>query len=175
MKTPVPFLAAVCTVFWALCAQPFANASELDTLKNYRQNGANMVSSGLPSEAEFIALKASGVVRVIDLIPGDRLSESNLVQGLEIAYYNIQVEWQNPTLQNFQEYVEVMQGTAMQDGLTLTHCKLNWRGAVFTYLYQVTQLNLPKGKAQRAMLTVWQPNERWQVFIDEVLAYYVEN
>ena len=65
-----------------------------------------------------------------------------------------------------------MQQSKNNDGITLTHCRLNWRGAVFTYLYRVTQLNQPEELARQDMLAIWEPNDTWQSFIDTVLAEY---
>lgn len=148
--------------------------SSLSDLKNYQVNSAQMVSAGLPTEAHFRTLKAMGVTRVIDLIPGDRSEESQLMSKLDLSYSNIAVEWQNPTIENFRDYVTAMQvssdtNSANEQGITLTHCRLNWRGAVFTYLYRVTQLNEPEEIAKKDMLAIWEPNATWQTFIDQVL------
>ena len=91
---------------------------------------------------------------------------------LNLTYYNIQVEWENPTINNFREYISIMKQFNKGEGITLTHCRLNWRGAVFTYLYRVTQLNEPEELAKQEMLAIWAPNKTWQDFIDEVLAKY---
>jgi hypothetical protein len=154
------------------------NASEnainapLSDLKNYHVDTPNMVSSGLPNLGHFETLKAMGVTKVIDLIPGDRKAHSSLMNELNLTYYNIQVEWGNPTIKNFREYISTMKQFNKSEGITLTHCRLNWRGAVFTYLYRVTQLNESEELAKQDMLAIWQPNEVWQDFIDEVIEKY---
>jgi hypothetical protein len=91
---------------------------------------------------------------------------------LELQYKNIAVEWVNPTSENFDEYVIAMQQFEKDGGVTLTHCKLNWRGAVFTYLYRVTQLNEPEASAKKDLDATWQPNKTWQRFIDVVKEKY---
>lgn len=148
------------------------NNAQLSDLKNYRVDSAQMVSSGLPNREHFEALKAMGVNKVVDLIPGDRTKESNLMDVLELKYHNIKVEWDNPTVENFDEYAAVMNQNNLSEGITLTHCRLNWRGAVFTYLYRVTQLNESEELAKRDLLAVWEPNEIWLEFIDKVKAKY---
>jgi hypothetical protein len=144
----------------------------LESLKNYQVNSATMISAGLPSENEFKALKSLGVTHVIDLIPGDRSDENSFMDSLGLKYFNVQVEWQNPSLQNFQDYVSFMNTSQSAGGITLTHCKLNWRGAVFTYLYQVTQLDIPEDVARQDMEVIWEPNRTWRAFIDDVKAHY---
>ncbi|MEO9945247.1 hypothetical protein [Paraglaciecola sp.] len=58
------------------------------------------------------------------------------------------------------------------DNVTLTHCKLNWRGAVFTYLYKITQLNVNENKARAEMESIWKPDPIWSNFIEEVKLHY---
>jgi len=146
--------------------------TDLPDLKNYQVNTPQMISAGLPTEAHFRTFKSMGVTHVIDLIPGDRSEESQLMEALQLSYSNIAVEWQNPTLKNFRDYVAAMQQSSSSQGITLTHCRLNWRGAVFTYLYRVTQLNEQEELARKDMLAIWEPNDTWQAFIDQVLVVY---
>jgi protein tyrosine phosphatase (PTP) superfamily phosphohydrolase (DUF442 family) len=175
MKTIIFTLVAV--LLSAIFA-PYSNASEkslnapLSDLKNYHVDTPNMVSSGMPNQGHFETLKAMGVTKVIDLIPGDRKEESSLMKELNLTYYNIQVEWEDPTLKNFREYILTMKQFKKSEGITLTHCRLNWRGAVFTYLYRVTQLKESEKIAKQDMLAIWIPNEIWQGFIDEVISKY---
>lgn len=146
--------------------------AQLSDLKNYQVNTGTMISSGLPSQAHFKIFKEMGITKVVDLIPGERAEESSYVKTLGLAYYNIQVDWENPTVENFSDYVSVMKQDPDTDGITLTHCRLNWRGAVFTYLYRVTQLGESEEIAKRDLLDTWEPNETWKNFIDEVKAQY---
>ncbi|MFT4731098.1 MAG: hypothetical protein ACI89W_000101 [Gammaproteobacteria bacterium] len=159
-------------VSFCTSAQSIGTDPALENLKNFQINTPTMVSAGLPNQAQFEALKANGVFNVIDLIPGDRSEESKLMRSLALQYQNIAVEWDNPTLENFDEYVIAMQQFQKDGGVTLTHCKLNWRGAVFTYLYRVTQLNEPEAAAKKDLDATWQPNETWQHFIEDVKEKY---
>jgi protein tyrosine phosphatase (PTP) superfamily phosphohydrolase (DUF442 family) len=148
------------------CAQ--SKEATLADLENYQENTIKMVSSGLPTEQHFEKLKEMGVAHVIDLIPGDRDDEASLMKKLALNYHNIQVEWKNPTLDNFNEYASKMKQFSEKEGKILTHCRLNWRGAVFTYLYRVTHLNEEEAIAKAEMLKIWQPDETWQKFIEKV-------
>ncbi|MBQ4830862.1 protein tyrosine phosphatase family protein [Alteromonas sp. MMG017] len=141
----------------------------LDSLTNYQVNNDHMVSSGLPSAAHLQLLKDEGVNRVIDLIPGDRLQEQQVVQGLSLNYHNVQVEWENPTLANFNDYVGYMALGSSNGDKVLTHCKLNWRGAVFTYLYSITVLGVSELSAKQDLLAIWQPNQTWFAFMNTVI------
>jgi protein tyrosine phosphatase (PTP) superfamily phosphohydrolase (DUF442 family) len=131
-----------------------------------------MMSAGLPNEDHFNTLKTIGVTRVIDLLPGDRSAQRQMMKRLGLDYTNIGVDWQNPSLDDFHDYVTAMQQTTDDSGITLTHCRLNWRGAVFTYLYRITQLNESEKTARKDLLAIWRPNATWQDFIDLVIAHY---
>ncbi|MDG1752309.1 MAG: protein tyrosine phosphatase family protein [Thalassotalea sp.] len=146
----------------------YAKEASLSDLENYQVNTTKMVSSGLPTQQHFEQLKEMGVAHVIDLIPGDRSDEANLTKALALNYHNIQVAWKNPTVANFNEYAAKMNEFSQEKGKILTHCRLNWRGAVFTYLYRVTHLKENEVTAKADMLAIWQPDETWQNFIDEV-------
>jgi protein tyrosine phosphatase (PTP) superfamily phosphohydrolase (DUF442 family) len=152
-----------------------ASEQVFSNLTNYQVDTPTMVSAGLPKRIHFEAFKEKGVRNVVDLIPGDRHDEMLLMQELGLDYHNIAVEWENPTLANFDAYVQAMQTANANGGTTLTHCKLNWRGAVFTYLYRITQLDEDEETAKLHMLAIWSPNDRWQAFIDEVKAKYASS
>jgi hypothetical protein len=153
-------------------AEQSASNVSLSDLKNYHVDTPEMVCSGLPNRAHFEKLRAIGVNKVIDLIPGDRSEELTLMNELNLDYHNIQVEWGNPSIENFREYILTMKQFSKSEGITLTHCRLNWRGAVFTYLYRVTQLKESEEMAKQDMLAIWTPNDTWQVFINNVLEQY---
>lgn len=173
MKTwlTLMFLTALTTSLSAQEANN-VNSDPMSTLKNYTVLSDTTMSAGLPERVHFELLKASGLTHVIDLIPDDRTEERMLIEELDLNYLNIPVDWENPTIENFQSYVAQMQMNTQEGGVTLTHCRLNWRGAVFSYLYQVTQLGIPEAEAKQTMLNIWQPNEVWQSYIEDVLAHY---
>ena len=149
-----------------------AQQSSLSDLKNFQVNTEQMLSAGLPDEAEFQVLQEMGVTHVIDLIPGDRGDEPDTVQQLGLNYHNIAVDWHNPTLANFQDYETTLTAALAEEGKVLTHCKLNWRGAAFTYLYRITVLQENEKEAKQDLLAIWQPNQTWFEFMNTVLDAY---
>ena len=163
----------LCTLCsWHSYADDTTLNSQLADLKNFQINTPTMMSAGLPNQSHFETLKSAGVNTVIDLIPGDRANETKMVTAMGLSYANIAVDWENPTLENFKTYVNLMKTSASKQEKVLTHCRLNWRGAVFTYLYRVTQLQESEAIAKRDMHAIWQPNETWQKFIQQVKNHY---
>jgi protein tyrosine phosphatase (PTP) superfamily phosphohydrolase (DUF442 family) len=148
------------------------NHEQLAELTNYQVNTATMISAGLPNAKQFKLLQTLGVTSVIDLLPGDRSEEASLVTDLGLNYFNVPVVWEQPTLANFAQYIEYMKQAGNTQGKVLTHCRLNWRAGVFTYLYRTTQLHEDEDVAKADLAQVWQPNPIWQQFIDDVKAQY---
>jgi len=144
----------------------------LDSLTNYQINNRFMQSSGLPAPEHFAFLKAAGVTHVIDLIPGDRGNEAGLTQALGLHYTNIPVDWEQPTVEHFERYILAMAQAEPAKEKVLTHCKLNWRGASFTYLYRITVLGEDEKVAKEDLLSIWQPNVTWFTFMGEAISRY---
>jgi protein tyrosine phosphatase (PTP) superfamily phosphohydrolase (DUF442 family) len=153
--------------------QPMKNdIVSLDSLTNYQINNSFMQSSGLPAPEHFAFLKAAGVTHVIDLIPGDRSDEAGLTRALGLQYTNIPVDWEHPTVEHFEQYILAMAQAEPDKEKVLTHCKLNWRGASFTYLYRITVLGEDENLAKEDLLNIWQPNVTWFTFMGEAISGY---
>ena len=55
---------------------------------------------------------------------------------------------------------------------TLVHCQLNYRASAFSFLYRVLVLKTPVDQALLDLTGVWQPNDTWWTFINNVLQEY---
>jgi len=89
------------------------------------------------------------------------------VQSLGLSYQQIAVDWGNPTAENFERFVELMQSYG--NDKVYVHCEMNMRASAFVYLYRVTQLEADLEEAKKDMLAIWTPQGTWQTFIDDVL------
>ncbi|WDT85257.1 protein tyrosine phosphatase family protein [Alteromonas sp. 009811495] len=148
------------------------DAQSLGSLTNLQHNNSFMLSSGLPSKTHLALLKQEGVSHVIDLIPGDRADEIHYTTSLDLDYFNVPVDWEAPSVANFLNYAAYMDRVKKSDGKVLTHCKLNWRGASFTYLYRVAVLGENEAQAKADLMKVWHPNPTWHAFMSDVVNYY---
>ena len=146
--------------------------STLETLTNYQENAPFMYSSGLPDASHLSLLKEKGVTHVIDLIPGNRASEILTTSELGLDYFNVPVDWEGPTLANFLNYAAFMQSVDVNEDKVLTHCKLNWRGAAFTYLYRINVLGESELTAKKDLMAIWHLTPTWYAFMSEVIAHY---
>ena len=105
-------------------------------------------SSGQLSERDIASLPAYGIEVVINLalptssnaLPG----EADLVTENGLAYVQIPVEWEDPKVEQFAQFVGVLGAFA---GCKLwVHCAKNMRVSAFIYLYR--KLVLGEGEEQ---------------------------
>ena len=59
-----------------------------------------------------------------------------------------------------------------EEDKVLTHCKLNWHGAAFTYLYRINVLGENELTAKKDLMAIWHPNPTWYAFMSEVITHY---
>lgn len=129
-------------------------------------------SSGQLSERDVSSLPAYGIEVVVNLalptssnaLPG----EADLVTENGLAYVQIPVEWEDPKVEQFAQFVGVLDAFA---GCKLwVHCAKNMRVSVFIYLYRKLVLGEGEQQASFPMREVWSPNDIWQAFIGQACA-----
>ncbi|QIZ78176.1 protein tyrosine phosphatase family protein [Ferrimonas lipolytica] len=169
MKLLIP-LALVAFSFTASAA---IDSTQLPPVKALQQHNASLLSAGLPQAAEIPQLIAAGVDVVIDLIPvaNGLENEAQLVHQADKNYYQIEVDWNNPTKANFEQFRQIMKQHNAAD--VLVHCQANYRASAFVYLYQLTEhgeddltIMAPWGDLQQSLAKYPQ----WQELIDSVKA-----
>jgi protein tyrosine phosphatase (PTP) superfamily phosphohydrolase (DUF442 family) len=85
----------------------------LEEIKAVEFNGDNIITAGLPSDAEFAKLQQAGVDLVINLIPAGNpcghQDEASLVTNANMEYVNIGVDWNKPTREDVEQFFKVME------------------------------------------------------------------
>ncbi len=157
-------------VLFASLSMNVSAAEPLAEIKNFRILSTQFANAGMPTPEEFKLIHQQGYQHIINLIPGDFSHEQQQVTSLGMSFEQIAVDWHQPTLENFQQFVKLMQ--QYQKEKVLVHCQLNYRASAFSYLYQVTQLGVSTKLANNQMITVWQPEGTWLEFIDMVEQHY---
>ncbi len=155
-----------------LFLQPTAHSmsGSIENIKNFSLLSSTLASSGMPSQSEFQLVKQNGYQHIINLIPGDFSNENREITALDMSFDQIEVDWHNPTLRDFQDFVRLM--NAYKQDKVLVHCRLNYRASAFAYLYQTTQLAINESTALSQMQVIWEPNDTWLEFIKDVQAHY---
>jgi protein tyrosine phosphatase (PTP) superfamily phosphohydrolase (DUF442 family) len=143
---------------------------DFESINNYHFVSENLASSGMLELEEYQKIKAYGFQHVVNLIPGNQIKERKVVESMGMSYEQIPVDWGNPTLADFEAFVDLM--NSYGDDKVYVHCELNWRASSFVYLYRVTQLGISSDEAMKDLTEIWQPKDGWQEFIDDTLAAY---
>jgi protein tyrosine phosphatase (PTP) superfamily phosphohydrolase (DUF442 family) len=157
-----------------LLASQILQADELTDISNFRQYNPTFASSGQPTTEQLKLVADNGVQRVIYLAFTDNETaiedEDRTVKSLGMEYVHIPVNFDNPTLSDFQHFAAVMQSSPEMK--TLLHCQINLRASTFSFLYRVIHLKVPMENAIQDLQGVWAPNEAWYLFTKRVLSHH---
>jgi protein tyrosine phosphatase (PTP) superfamily phosphohydrolase (DUF442 family) len=143
----------------------------LSALYHYRRISNKIATAGQPTSDQFQAIAAEGFEVVINLGLQDAdyalPDEQALVESLGLIYESIPVLWQEPTQQNFEQFVDCMH--RHEGKKQFIHCAANMRVSVFVALFQILEQGLPADHVLNELEEVWTPNQVWQLFINESL------
>lgn len=158
------------TVFFLITTGSVA-AGGVSDIDNYRQYNPVFSSSGQPSKEQLKAVANAGFERVIYLAFTDNKtaieSEDRIVKSLGMDYLHIPVDFNQPTLEDFEDFASVLNHD--KEVRTLLHCQINLRASAFSFLYRVIYDEVPMTEAKSDLDAIWQPDKVWYRFIVEVL------
>lgn len=142
-------------------------------IKNFQRLSDSISSAGQPTEEQLKDIKEAGFQVVVNLglhnNPEYSLrNEAGSVTALGMEYIHIPVIFERPTRQNLVEFFKAMEGS--QGKKTFVRCAMNMRVSAFIGLYNAMRLKQPREQAFELMRRIWDPNDVWQAFIDEMLA-----
>lgn len=148
--------------------------TQIDTQKpltNYLAISDALGTAGQPTPDQFSAIRDAGYEVVINLAvpasPGALPDEAELVAAQGMAYVPIPVVWESPTTEDLDRFFAAMDRNRGRK--VFVHCALNMRVSCFVFLYRVLRLGVPAEEAWRSVLAIWEPNEIWQRFVDDML------
>ena len=145
--------------------------SSVETIYNFVQINNRIATSGQPTVEEFSDIKNAGYDLVINLaVPSSKNAlpnEKEIVESFEMQYVHIPVIWENPTLEDIQQFFDVMNHNAEKNAFV--HCAMNMRVSAFMYLYQRIYQHKDDQEAKANLTKIWTPNETWQNFIEYTL------
>lgn len=147
------------------------DAPSLSEILNYRQYTPLFSSAGQPSREQLPLIKEAGYERVIYIAFNNSRTaipdEDQLVKDLGMDYLHIAVDFNNPTVRDFDAFADAMQREPQSK--TFLHCQVNARATAFSFLYRVLYQGVDIAAAKADMNTVWQPNQVWRDFIFAVM------
>jgi protein tyrosine phosphatase (PTP) superfamily phosphohydrolase (DUF442 family) len=143
---------------------------KLEDIYSFVQLSARIATAGQPTISQYPAIANAGYQTVINLAlkesPNALPDEDTIATNLGLEYIHIPVLWETPTLDNFQEFANIM--NAHEDKKIFVHCAANMRVSAFMYLYRQMFDRVDEETARADLAKIWQPNEIWQNFIDSM-------
>ena len=146
----------------------------LEDIYNFLPLTETLLSSGMPTAGQIADVSKSGVDLVINLaLPTSERAlpnEAGLVTSLGMKYIGIPVEWEKPTRQNLEDFMNAM--GANKEYKKLVHCQANYRATGFITIYRILRLGWNRDDAFKDLRRIWDPDDYpvWRQFIDENLA-----
>lgn len=145
----------------------------MNDIYNYLSYHEKLSSSGMPSAEQMDSVAEAGVQLVINLAPHDVPNavpnEKELVESLGMEYINIPVNWNTPTKDGLNIFMDAMD--ANMDKKIHVHCEANFRASGFILMYRVLRLGWKADDAFTVMHTVWDEDAYpvWKMFIEDML------
>jgi protein tyrosine phosphatase (PTP) superfamily phosphohydrolase (DUF442 family) len=145
----------------------------LENIYNYLQMSETLHSSGMPTHEQISSLAEDGIKVVINLATpqseGWMPDEKEQVEAQNIAYFEIPVDWNKPTTENLDKFMDTMERHKHQ--MILVHCQANHRATAFIALYRINLLGWSTENAFKSLLKIWNPAEYpvWEKFIEKVI------
>ena len=145
----------------------------IEDLKNFTRHSDKLISSGMPTLQQVSSLAEHGVQVVINLATSESegwiADEKELVEAQGVIYHNIEVDWENPTADDLNKFMNIMDQHKHQK--ILVHCGANYRATGFIALYRINRLGWAQENAFKDIQKIWDPAEYpiWQEFIEKSL------
>jgi protein tyrosine phosphatase (PTP) superfamily phosphohydrolase (DUF442 family) len=141
-------------------------------IKNYIQVSDRLSSAGQPLKEQLKVIRDAGFELVINLgmlnNPEYSLKdEAGSVSALGMGYIHIPVVFEDPKRQNLLDFFKVMENNLGKK--IFVHCAMNMRASTFIGLYNAIHLNQSRDQAFEVMRLIWEPNEVWQIYIENML------
>jgi protein tyrosine phosphatase (PTP) superfamily phosphohydrolase (DUF442 family) len=142
-----------------------------EEIYNFLALSESLFTRGMPKAEQLTDAAQQGIQVVINLalhdIPNALPEEEKLVKSLGMTYFNIPVVWTNPTRENLNEFLDVMD--AHSDEKVLVHCEANYRATAFPALYRILRLGWKPEDALGIMHQIWNEEKYpiWKNFIEE--------
>jgi protein tyrosine phosphatase (PTP) superfamily phosphohydrolase (DUF442 family) len=143
----------------------------IENLYNFLRLSDNLICSGMPGADQIAEVAGAGFQVVINLaLPTSEkalTNEAGLVASQGMKYIHIPVEWNRPTRENLEDFMDTMDDN--RGNRIFVHCQANYRATGFIALYRVLRLGWQKEKAYEDLRRIWNPVEYpvWQKFLQD--------
>jgi protein tyrosine phosphatase (PTP) superfamily phosphohydrolase (DUF442 family) len=146
----------------------------IEDISNFLQLSDRIATTGQPTIEQYPAIAAAGYQVVINLAltdsPSALADELTIASNLGLEYIHLPVIWTEPTLADFQLFMNIMDKYSAQK--VFVHCAANKRVSAFLYLYRQLVEGIDELTAHQDLVKIWIPNPIWQDFLDSTNLEY---
>ena len=144
-----------------------------EEIYNFLALSETLFTGGMPTGEQLTDASQHGVEVVINLAPHDvpdaLPNETELVTSLGMQYINIPVNWNTPTkegLNRFMDAIDESKGKKI-----LVHCEANFRASAFVSMYRILREDWKAEDALEVMHKIWDEDAYpvWKMFIEDTL------
>ena len=139
----------------------------MSDILNYIKINELISTSGQPTPEQFKLIAQEGFEVVINLALHNASNaienEDIVVTDLNMAYFHIPVNFENPKASDLKLFVNTLQ--ALGANKVWVHCALNYRVSAFMYVYHKYVLKTPFDDIDLSMFEQWGPDSKWQELI----------
>jgi protein tyrosine phosphatase (PTP) superfamily phosphohydrolase (DUF442 family) len=145
--------------------------TSLQEIEAYLPISLTLATSGQPTAEQFAEIAAAGYTLIVNLATPASSNwnpeEPAIVAALKMDYWGIPIEWDYPSLGDFEDLADLLDAHAEQK--VWVHCAKNMRVSAMIYLYHRLRKGYTPEVCQQYLEQIWQPNQTWQRFIDAVI------
>ncbi|MBI9091763.1 MAG: protein tyrosine phosphatase family protein [Desulfobacterium sp.] len=142
--------------------------NSVEDIFNYLNINDTLSCSGQPGKNQFPLIQKAGYDVIINLAPYEFIEsplkdEEAIVTELGMGYIHIPVNFFNPTTEDFDMFVDTMQGA--WDKKVWVHCAANARASSFVYRYRCSILGEDRQAVIWDLREIWEPAGPWKTFV----------
>ncbi len=144
-----------------------------EDIYNFLALSETLFTGGMPKAEQLTDGAQKGLEVVINLapheVPNALPNETELVGSLGMQYVNIPVNWNTPTKDGLDRFIEAMDKN--KDRKILVHCQANFRATAFVSMYRILRQGWKAEDAMEVMHKIWDEEDypMWKLFIEETL------
>ncbi len=144
-----------------------------EEIHNFLPLSESIFTGGMPKADQLIEAAKQGVKVVINLAPHDvphaLPDEAELVDSLGMQYINIPVNWNTPTKDRLNKFMDAMD--EHKNRKILVHCEANFRASAFVSMYRILREGWKPDEALEVMHKIWDEDAYpvWKLFIEDML------
>jgi protein tyrosine phosphatase (PTP) superfamily phosphohydrolase (DUF442 family) len=150
--------------------------SPLQKIEAFLPISQTLATSGQPTKEQFSTIASAGYSLVINLATPASTNwnpeENTIVESLGMEYVGIPIDWDNPTLDDFENLADSIDENP--DRKIWIHCAKNMRVSAMIYLYHRLRKNYTEESSRRYLEQIWQPDRIWQNFMDATIELYTQ-